>query len=548
MLGWLIILSLLALPQQQLPPRDTPNRPSVTGIVRGRVVAAATGAPLHRVRVALNGPVPNAPSAVTDARGEFEIVDVPPGTYTLTATRAGYLTIRYGQQRPRELGRPLEMRQGTVLENIDLAMPQGSVLAGRVTDETGDPAPGVRVEALEYRYLRGHRVLVPAKIATTNDIGEYRLSGLEPGSYRLRASSTDVWESDDGKSTYVFAMTYFPGVTGAGQPDAISLGVGQEVAGLDLQLVPGRAATVTGSVEDASGAPMPHQMVYLSNIIRTIDARVLATGQAAAPTRTNGRGAFQFSKLPPGEYLVHAGGEEENATERFTLGHADARHVRLTPRRPARVSGTITTDEGSAPPFAASRIRIQPVPTDPERVLPQPGESAGIPVRPDFTFRADRLEGPQLFRVTGLPSDWMLKSVRLGERDLTDVPLEIHRAGEDVTGLQLVLSRKGALISGEVVADPAAGTGDVTIVVFPENSGLWGPGSRYVHATRPDDKGQFSVPQLPPGTYRIVAASGVMEGQWEDPSFLQSHARDAVRVQLAEGMLEKVKLTAGGAR
>lgn len=547
MLGWLILLSLLAVPQQ-LPPRDTPIRPAATGIVRGRVVSAATGAPLHRVRVALNGPVQNAPGAVTDARGEFEIVDVPPGTYTLTATRAGYLTVQYGQQRPRELARSIEVRQGTTVEKIDLALPRGSVLAGRVSDEAGEPAPGVRVEALEHKYIRGQRILVPARITTTNDIGEYRLSGLQPGSYRLRASSNDVWEGDDGKTTHVFAMTYFPGVTEAGQPEAISLGVGQEVGGLDLRLVPGRAARVTGVVEDGSGQPLKDQVVYLSDISRTIGGRLLGSGQGAPPTRTDARGAFEFSRLPPGEYLVGVGGEQERVNETVILADGEAKHVALTPTRATEISGTVTTDEGSPPPFAASRIRIEAVPSDPQRVLPQWAESGGITIGPDFTFRSNRLEGSHLLRVSGLPLDWMLKSVQTGGRDITDSPLQVRRGGEDIRGIQVVLSRSGALINGAVAPVPGSVVSELTVLVFPENSALWGPGSRFVHATRPDDRGQFSISRLAPGTYRIVVAGGVVDGQWEDPAFLQSRARDGIGVQLAEGMVETVKLSAAGAR
>lgn len=547
MLAWVLVLSLLAFPQQP-PPRDATTRTAASGIVRGRVVSAATGAPLHRVRVTLNGPVPNAPSAVTDVRGEFEISDVPPGTYTLTATRAGYLTIQYGQQRPRELGRSIEVRQGTTTEGIAMTLPRGSVIAGRITDETGDAAPGVRVEALEHRFIRGHRVLVPARITTTNDIGEYRLSGLEPGRFRLRASSSDVWETDDGKGTRVFAVTYFPGVVGSDQPQEVTVNLGQGIEGLDFRLVTGNAARVTGVVEDEVGQPIPDQVVNLSDITRTIGGRVLSSGQGAPPVRTDANGTFAFSKLAPGEYLVSTGGADERVSETVILTDGDVRHLRLTPRKPVEVSGRIVTDEGTAPPFVALQFRVEPVPTDPARVLPQWGESGGITVRPDFTFRTTSLEGPHLFRVVGLPLDWMLKSVRIGARDITDVPVQIQRGSADVTGVEIVLSRQGALITGETIALPGTAPQDLAVIAFPENSALWGPGSRFVHATRPDDSGRFSIPRLPPGTYRVIAAPAVTDGQWVDPAFLQSRLRDGVRVELAEGMVETVKIEVGGRR
>lgn len=543
MARWLVMLAVLSLAQQVLPPRDTPRSPSATGVVRGRISSAASGAPLHRVRVTLNGAVQNAPTAVTDTRGEFEIPEVPPGSYTLTATRAGYLTIQYGQRRPREIGRTIEVLAGLTIDRIDMALPRGGVLAGRITDELGDPAPGVRVEALEYRYTRGRRVLVPARITTTNDIGEYRLSGLEPGNFRLRASSTEAWESDDGKTTHVFAVSYFPGVTGTDAPQALRLEVGQEVAGLDFRLVAGTAARVTGVVEDANGQPLRDMVVNLSDITRTIGGRVLSSGQGAPPTKTDARGAFEFSKLAPGEYLVIAGGQGERVTVTVILNEGDVQHVTLTPRKPAEVTGKVITDEGTDPPFVASRIRLQPVTLDPERILPRWGESSGLTVRPDWTFTATNLEGPHLFRITGLPQDWMLKTVRIGERDLTDAPLTVPTGGPGVTGVEIVLSRKGALITGEVTGATGAPAPDATVIVFPENRAFWGPGSRFVHATRPDDDGRFSIPRLPPGLYRIIAAATVMEGEWEDREFLQSLERKAARIELSEGLVETVKLT-----
>jgi protocatechuate 3,4-dioxygenase beta subunit len=548
MRGGLLALLILALAFSPQQPRDAPKTVAPGGIVKGRITSAASGQPLHRVRVTLNGPVQNAPSAVSDTRGEFEITEVPPGTYTLTATRAGYLTVQYGQNRPRELGRTIEVGSGETVEHVDIALPRGSVLAGRITDDAGDPAPGIRVEALEYRYIRGHRVLVPARLTTTNDVGEYRLSGLEPGSFRLRASSAEVWESDDGKGTYVFATTYFPGVTGTDAPQSVDLEIGQEVGGLDFRLVPGRAASVTGVVEDGSGQPMRDQTVYLSNIMRTVGGRLLGSGQGAPPVKTDSRGAFAFSRLAPGEYLVYAGNETERVTIPMVLNDGDVQHVTLAPRRAAEITGMVTTDEGAPPPFPASRLQLTPIPSDPQRVLAQWADTANVTVRADWSFKILSLQEPHLLRVTGLPQDWMLKAVRLGERDITDVPFGIPAGAPDVTGLQIVLSRKGALITGEAVTQEGTPAHDATVIVFAENSALWGPGSRFVRATRPDIRGRFSIAGLAPGRYRVAAVPLVTEGQWEDAAYLQTLERTSIRVELSEGIVETVKLTAGATR
>ena len=59
----------------------------------------------------------------------------------------------FGQQRPFEQGRPLDLGNGQQADKIDFALPRGGVIAGRVTDELGEPLAGVRVQAMRYQYL-----------------------------------------------------------------------------------------------------------------------------------------------------------------------------------------------------------------------------------------------------------------------------------------------------------------------------------------------------------------------------------------------------------
>ena len=62
-----------------------------TGVIRGRVVDADTGAPLAAVLVATADPVRRA---VTDADGRFALVDLPPGPRTLVVSLVGYTLAR----------------------------------------------------------------------------------------------------------------------------------------------------------------------------------------------------------------------------------------------------------------------------------------------------------------------------------------------------------------------------------------------------------------------------------------------------------------------
>ena len=541
-------LLILALVLQGAPAqaqaRDAP-RPGARGtaVIRGGVIAAATRQPLHRVRVTLNTGDPNPPSAVTDTRGQFELSDVPAGTYALSAARGGYLTIQYGQRRPREPGRTLEIKAGDVLEGIDLAMYRGGVLSGRVLDESGDPAPGVRVEAMEIRHVRGRRVSVPVRIVhATNDAGEYRLSGLDPGNYRIRAFTTDVWDSDDGKATYVHAVTWYPGVTTGDRPESVAVAVGQEVSGLDLKLIPGRASRIAGVLLDASGQPMAGQQVNLSVIGRTIGGAIQSSGPG--PTaKTDAQGRFEFTRLPPGEYNAYGGSPSDRVAVPVTISDGETKQITLAARRSVAAAGTVVTDDGTALPFPIARLRIDPILADSEVVLLPWGAPGSEAPKPDGTFRVASLDGSYLFRVNGLPAGWMLKSVVLGDRDMIDTPIPFTRGMPDVEGLRVVLSQKGASIAGHVVDPGGAPAPDVTVIAFAENSALWGLASRHVRTARPDNSGRFSIAGLPPGAYRVIARDGVTIGQWEDREYLQALINEAMRIELAEGQSPSIKLS-----
>jgi len=135
-----------------------------------------------------------------------------------------------------------------------------------------------------------------------------------------------------------------------------------------------------------------------------------------------------------------------------------------------------------------------------------------------------------------------------GDRDLTDTPLTIARGAPEVRGLQVVISSKGAKVSGEVVDLQGRPAPDATVIVFAEDRARWTLSSRFIKAVRPDNAGRFSVGGLPPGTYRAIAREAVVAGQWEDAEFLSGLVKDAARVALAEGASETVKLVTGPPR
>ena len=123
--------------------RATPPRadaPRGTAVIRGQIMAADTGAPIRRAQVRISSAdARESRVAATDAQGRFEIKELPAGRYTVAASKGGFVSLQYGQRRPSESGTPLELADGQALDKLLIALPRGSVLGGRITDEFGDP-------------------------------------------------------------------------------------------------------------------------------------------------------------------------------------------------------------------------------------------------------------------------------------------------------------------------------------------------------------------------------------------------------------------------
>ena len=141
------------------PVRDN-THPELKGTagLRGRVIAADTGRPLRRARVTIVASVgvrQPEDDEYHPAKGRTEFKDLPAARYRVSVARGGYLPLDYGQRRPGELGRPVQLVEGQVLDKLDFVLPRMGVITGRVTDEGGEAIEGVTVMPMRSMYLKG---------------------------------------------------------------------------------------------------------------------------------------------------------------------------------------------------------------------------------------------------------------------------------------------------------------------------------------------------------------------------------------------------------
>jgi len=298
----------------------------MTGRISGRVVTADTGRPIKRARVTLTAPeLPGGRGTLTDGEGVFDLPELPVGRYMLFVGKNGFVTLSYGQRRPLEAGTPLQLEAGQHLRGIEFRLPRGSVIAGHVFDESGDPSPGIAVRVWRYQYAQGVRQLVPVGMALTDDRGEYRVWGLNPGVYYVSAVPRDanvprsggrppdgggrgavggqpvgggtatLSPDDDRQEESGYAPTYYPGVDSVELARPVSVALAVEVPSIDFSLLLVRTSTITGRVAGPDGRPVQRGLVTLS-----LEG---AGGRSASGMRLGARlvdGAFTIAQVPPG--------------------------------------------------------------------------------------------------------------------------------------------------------------------------------------------------------------------------------------------------------
>ncbi len=550
-----------------------------TGRIRGRVLASDGAGPIRRAQVRISGPDVAPKAALTDAEGRFEFRELPAGRFTLQATKSGFVNVQYGQTRPFESGKPIELADKQSLDNADISMPRGSVIAGRIVDEFGDAIPDVSVTAMRQTWQNGRRRLVPSpgRVAQTNDLGQFRIYGLPPGEYYVSGTlrgANDLMEMElmvvTGASTNAgptasapksgYAPTYYPGTPNVAEAQRITLAAGQESPSADFALVAVRLAKVSGIVIGSDGKPLEGSQVSAVPANRDFGGLL---GQSSA--RTAKDGSFTLNSVPPGDYTLQArsvqvitstqgdnvmvfratsiggGGDSESGSTPLAVAGEDVSGILLTTSKGGNATGTVVFD-GPRPQSLGS-IRITSMAADSDG--PMPGFGAAN-TKDDGSFELKGLTGLRLIRLGNAPPGWTLKSVKLNGTDITDAGTEF-KTGETTSGLEVELTNKATAVNGSVTASDGKVLKDYTVVIFSETPEHWRlPMTRWVTGTRPDQDGRFKVQNLPAGVYLAVAVDYVPQGEWGDPELLDRLKSKAKRFTLGDGATETLDLKLTG--
>jgi len=500
-----------------------------TGSVQGRVTETLRGKPVAGALVSVQS-MASTPAAVrdfyttvTDAHGRYQVVGLPPGKYSASATRQGFIASP-------AFVRP-DLAAGQTV-TLDLELTPCSVIAGRILDSLGEPVRNVSVQAMQYVYNSGKHVLANASqaVGLSDDRGEYRLSNLRPGRYYLFATLRDVSFSFllAGERTVnvprrtAFMATYYPDARDAGRAVPLQVAPAEEFSRADIHLQESAVYTIR--------MPVPVTDNYFMLHARGANPVAASAGEAFLAPTING--VWTAQNVPPGSYIVTgwarmAGGGPGAINYFRQVVDVSDHDVDIPAPHPIDSfdsSGSVRV-EGKAPARIAERALVLQ-PDEPGTVLSATVSAAGT-----FTLR-NVLPQSYQFRYDS-PPGFYLKRIKLGDGEVSDTTLDFSLGPAP---LILVLAKDGGRVEGSVGNVAAGEAAHPQIVLVPEGA------QRNLKDAVADEMGHYSFEDVAPGTYRLYAFIGAENGAPLDPEYRKPYHEQSVAVKVEPGGVVTVAL------
>ncbi len=485
------------------------------------------GKPLSKATVRLN-PVGNpqgrqpllAVTTVTDASGHFIFEQANPGRYNVRAEHAGYIS---------GLLSLVEPAPGQRIADLRLALIPMAIVSGRVVDEDGDPMEGVTVRRFVFRYSDGQRLPNTLGETKTDDRGEFRMVGVSAGKVFL--NFTPVGSSSYGtvgedyqpraavrtKSEESYITTYYPGVTDAAAAVPLTIGPGQDLAGLKVVMKKAPVFHVRGKVVDAP----------LTGAIRRVGDWQPNSGFVFTPVAKDG--SFDFAGLSRGPHTLIVTGDSDEmgmvAVIPVTVGTEDS-EITIAVPPPAKLEGIVRIEGTPPPDFSLTSVKVT-IATNSWLYYPKDANPAA-----DGSFSIDGIRPRQYsFQVTGLPVGGYRKSATLGGRDVLSSQLDLS-GGMAGTRLEIVISMAGGKISGLVTVADGEQLSGTRLALVPDTPMF--DKSWLYRRFNADPQGRFELNGISPGKYRLYAVEQLENGDETDPEWLRIHRDRSIPVTVAE--------------
>lgn len=498
--------------------------------IAGTVVNSVTGEPVRHASVAALA-VANShtvQSVFSGEDGRFALERLPAAKYQLTASKLGYRTSFYDQRE--YFNSAIVTGEGQDTEHLTFRLPPSAAIVVAVTDDGGDPVE--KATAIFFRQIHneGHGQQLAAKHCATDDAGTCEMDDLEEGQYFVAVSarpwyamhtlaSQQAGHRANPALDVAYPVTFFDGVTDQASATPLTLTAGRlEHIDMVLHAVPALRLSVQ----------MPHAaqgVVSPPQLHPSIFGFDFSTSESSTPDSME-NGIAEFTGVAPGNYELQQGGRLAD----LELSSANQQIAASTGTPAPAVHATVRNASGAA--------------------------LAGQPVL--YLSRADHAHPRPLLEATCNGANCRFEAIPPGQWELLAnngmdalpvLSTTVNgrtRAGNLITvadqPLEIAVTVQHSETRVEGMAQKAGkGRAGVMIVLVPQNPGTHGDMFR---RDQSDSDGSFSLQQVAPGSYTVVAIEDGWELEWARPEVIGRYLSQGISVTVKEDAGKVVRLSA----
>ena len=535
--------------------------------ISGTAVNAVDGSPLSGMEISI-GSVDRQEEgrqAITGAEGRFVFENLAGGKYSLSGSGRGYSMQAYQQHD--QYSTAVATGPGLVSENLMFRMMPDASISGNLIDEDNEPVRGGEVILFQLDREEGGQMAQVARNGV-DEQGHFRFGHLQAGSYYLaviaqpwyaqdaapaagdRASlgnaatgentdgggNTETRESaPDAQNTavesdtsspsldVVYPITFYPSVTDEQDAAAIPLRAGEHATvGITLRAAPGAHLRVVNGSRDPS-APLT---AVVEQRVFGVSMQVSSRGQQI----TNG--TLTLTGVAPGHLMVSV--RQFNGKEWVSLN------------KEVSVSGDTMVDASES---SAGELTIKGVIQRagaggvPAGMFVrfwnrESGENFGVPVneKGEFEF-SPAINGSTPYRVAVQNSENLLvESIAAAGARVVGQSIQFPRSGP--VALSLSLADASGRIDGTVLRENQP-VSESMVLLVPQHPT---EETTLFRRDQSDSDGTFTLRQILPGRYTLIAIERGWEINYHDPETLKPYLAHGEVVDVAPNRNLKISV------
>lgn len=507
--------------------------------VAGTVLSKIDGRPLAQARVVLANArnLDEFQIVITNDDGKFVFPAVPAGKYSLTGMKRGFIPAAYDQHD--QFSTAIVTGAGLETRNLLLKLAPNAIIFGKILDEAGDPVRNATVTLYYDDHEEGLHQIRESKKAQTDDLGAYELPSLNPGTYYLSATATpwyavhppsDTAHSGSGEHSsstakvelsldVAYPVTYYPDVTDTDSATPIPLRGGERMQ-IDIHLNPVPALRllfrVPGDSQHGYSFPRFEQHSFQDpTLINAANAAMVSPG------------VIEVTGIPAGRYDVQLQGAGQSL----------------------QMSGIDLTNEG-------------------QEVDASAGEALS-----DVKVSVQAVAGTKLTELAvGLRSNGKIRTGVFGLNEKGEQELQHVAAGRYEMFLVSSgkpysiarMSAEGAEVSGHTITIASGSSPSITLVVTEGRIVVEGVAKRagkpfagamvvlvpknvdgdrnLFRRDQSDLDGTFSLRDVTPGSYTLVAIENGWDLDWSQPGVIAVYAKHGRSLEVASSPGKPLRL------